>query len=156
MNLNLSLLGQMITFIVFVVFTMKYVWPPLTKAMQDRQKKIADGLAAAEQGIRDLELAQRKTDELLDKAKHQAAHMLDEAGKRAAHMVDEAKEAAQVEGQRLLEQARLEIEQEVRQAKEGLRKQVGALVIDTAEKVLRDSIDATQHEALIKAAIQEL
>jgi F-type H+-transporting ATPase subunit b len=156
MNLNLSLLGQMITFALFIWFTMKYVWPPLTKAMQDRQKKISDGLAAAEQSIRDLELAERKVQEILRESKQQSSHIIEEANKRSALIVDDARELAREDGQRLIKQAQDQIQQELVKAKEDLRKQVGMLAIQTAEKILKKTIDTDQHNTLINDAIKEL
>lgn len=156
MNLNLTLLGQMLTFAVFVWFTMKYVWPPITKALADRQKKIADGLAAAEQGERNQELAERKAQELLQESKLKASHIIEEANKRADHLSEEAKETARGESQRIINHAHEQIEQEVVKAKQDLQNQVGRLVIDTAEKVLGRSIDEKKHQDLIQQAIKEV
>ena len=156
MNINLTLLGQMITFAIFVWFTMKYVWPPITKALSDRQKKIADGLAAAEQGLRDQELAERKAAELLRETKLKASQIIEEANKRASHISEEAKGIAREESQRILHHAHEQIEQEVIKAKEDLKDQVGRLVIETAEKILDRSIDAEKHQDLIQQAIKEV
>lgn len=156
MNINLTLLGQMITFAIFVWFTMKYVWPPITKALSERQKKIADGLAAAEQGQRNQELAERKAAELLRETKLKASQIIEEANKRASNITEDAKETAREEGQRIIHHAHEQIEQEVVKAKQDLQNQVGRLVIDTAEKVLGRSIDAEKHQDLIQQAVKEV
>jgi F-type H+-transporting ATPase subunit b len=156
MNLNLTLLGQMLTFAVFVWFTMKYVWPPMTKALNARQKTIADGLAAAEQGERSLELADRKAQELLRESKLQASQILEEANKRADHIMEEAREAAREDGQRIVAHAHEQIEQEVVKAKESLRDQVGQLAVSAAEKIIKRSVDGDLHKDLIDQAIKEI
>ena len=112
MNINLTLFGQMVSFAVFVWFTMKFVWPPIVKALADRQAKIAEGLAAAERGQHEQELAQKRATEVLHEAKGQASEIIGQSQKRAAEIVDEAKGDARAEGQRLLTAARAEIEQE--------------------------------------------
>ena len=136
MNLNLTLIGQMLAFIGFVVFCMKYVWPPILAAMAERETKIADGLAAADRAGHDLELAQEKAVERLKEAKAEAAGIIDSANKRAGQLVDEAKEAAVTEADRVKAAAQAEIEQEANRAKEHLRGQVAALSLAGAEKVL--------------------
>jgi F-type H+-transporting ATPase subunit b len=156
MNINLTLLGQMITFAVFVWFTMKYVWPPMMKALADRQKKIAEGIVAAEQSERNLELAERKAQDMLREARENASHILEAANKRAEHIIEEAKEVARVDGQRIMTQAQAQVEQAVIKAKEELRSQVGQLVVMTAEKVLRRSIDPAKHHELITQAAEEI
>ncbi|MCD8524285.1 MAG: F0F1 ATP synthase subunit B [Gammaproteobacteria bacterium] len=156
MNLNLTLFGQMITFAVFVWFTMKYVWPPMMKALADRQKKIAEGIAAAEKSQRDLELAEQKVAEMLKESRQTAAQIIDAANKRAEALVEEAKDLARTEAQRILAHAEQEVNQSVIQAKEVLSSHVGQLVIMTAEKVLRQSIDIEKHHNLIAEAIKEI
>ncbi len=156
MNLNLTLLGQMITFAVFIWFTMKYVWPPMTKALAERQKKIADGIAAAEQSQRDLELAERTVMEMLRESREQASQIIEAANKRAEIILEEAKEAARLDAQRIVVHAESQVQQAVIKAKEELRSQVGHLVVMTAEKVLRGSIDASKHQALIAQAVEEI
>lgn len=156
MNINLTLLGQMITFALFVWFTMKYVWPPMMKALAERQKKIADGLAAAEQSQRDLELAERKSLEIIRESKENASHIIEAANKRAEVIVEEAKETARVDGQRILARAQDQVNQEVVKAKETLRSQVGQLVVATAEKILGETIDAKKHQELIAQAAKEI
>lgn len=156
MNINLTLLGQMITFAVFVWFTMKYVWPPITKALADRQQKIADGIAAAEQSQRDLELAERRAMEIVRESKEGASQILEAANKRAETIIEEAREAARVDGQRIVAHAHDQVQQAVVKAKEELRSQVGQLVVMTAEKVLRRDIDASKHHDLIAQAAEEI
>jgi F-type H+-transporting ATPase subunit b len=156
MDINATLLGQLITFAVFVWFTMKYVWPPITKAMQEREKKIADGLNAAERGHRELELAQHKATEQLRDAKNHAAEILDQAHKRANQIVEEAKERAREEGERLLTIARGDIEQEMQSARQQLRNEVAKLVITGAEKILAQQIDSKLQHALVEKLIAEV
>jgi F-type H+-transporting ATPase subunit b len=155
-NLNLTLVGQMLTFAIFVWFTMKYVWPPITNAMAERNKKIADGLAAAEQGRRDLEIAHHKAVEQLRDAKIQAASIIEQATQRANHIVEDAKEHARNEGGRLLAVAKSEINQEVVRAKQELQLQVSDLAIAMAQKILQRELDSTKHADLINSMIEEL
>ena len=156
MNINLTLFGQMIAFAAFVVFCMKYVWPPILAAMAERAEKIADGLAAADRASHDLELAQEKAVERLKEAKHEAAGIVDSANKRATQIVEEAKEAARSEGDRLKEAAQADIDQEVNRAREQLRGQVSALALAGAEKVLAAEIDMQRHGELVDKLATEL
>lgn len=156
MNLNLTLLGQMITFAVFVWFTMKYVWPPMTKALTERQKKIAEGIAASEKSQRELELAERKVMEMLQQSRDTASQIIEAANKRAEIIVEEAKEGARLDAQRILSHAQVQIDQAVIKAKEDLRLQVGHLVLLTTEKVLGRSIDELAHQELINQAMNEI
>lgn len=156
MNLNLTLIGQMVTFVVFVVFCMKYVWPPILAAMAEREKKIADGLAAADRASQDLELAQEKAVERLTEAKHEAAGIIDAANKRSNQIVEEAKDAAVAEADRVKASAQAEIEQETNRAREQLRGQVAALSLAGAEKVLGAAIDENAHRELVEKLASEL
>lgn len=156
MNLNLTLIGQMLAFIGFVVFCMKYVWPPILAAMAEREKKIADGLAAADRASHDLELAQEKAVERLKEAKEEAAGIIDSANKRAGQLVDEAKEAAVIEADRVKAAAQAEIDQEANRAREHLRGQVAALSLAGAEKVLGATIDENAHKELVDKLASEL
>ncbi|MCP8900484.1 F0F1 ATP synthase subunit B [Gilvimarinus xylanilyticus] len=149
MNLNLTIIGQSITFIVFVLICMKYVWPHITAAMTERQKKIADGLAAADRASKDLELAQEKAKHELRDAKTEAASILESANKRATQIVEEAKEQAREEGDRIIAAAQAEVEQEVNRAKEQLRSQVATLAFAGAEQVLESSVDQSAHQNMI-------
>jgi F-type H+-transporting ATPase subunit b len=155
-NINATLFGQAIWFAVFIWITMKYVWPPMKRAMEQRQKQIADGLAAAERGRHDLELAAKRADELLREARTQAQEILSHAEKRAAQVVDEAKGQAKTEGERIVTAAKSEIDQEVFRAKEALRSQVAALAVQGAEKILRREVDAKVHADLLNAVAAEL
>ena len=155
MNINLTLIGQMVAFLVFVAFCMRYVWPPIMAAMEERQQKIADGLAAADRASHDLELAQKEAVDRLAEAKREAAGIVDSANKRAATLIDEAKAAAVVEADRVKELANAEVEREKAQAKEQLMAQVSALAISGAEKVLAAEIDADKHANLLKQLVEE-
>ncbi len=149
MNINLTLIGQSITFFVFVWFCYAYVWPPLVNALAERKKQIADGLAAAERGQHEQELAEKRAAEQLKEAKSQAADILAQAQKRAAEIVDEAKEDARTEADRIKAGAEAEIEQEVNRAREHLRKEVAQLAIAGAEKVLKREVDASAHASTL-------
>ena len=155
MNINLTLIGQMVAFLVFVAFCMRYVWPPIMAAMEERQQKIADGLAAADRASHDLELAQKEAVDRLAEAKKEAAGIVDSANKRAATVIDEAKAAAVVEADRVKELANAEVEREKAQAKEQIMSQVSALAIAGAEKVLAAEIDADKHADLLKQLVEE-
>ena len=148
MNINLTLFGQTFAFAIFVWFCMKFVWPPITKAMQERQKKIAEGLDAAGRAQQDLKLAQEKVTNTLRETKEQATQILEQANKHASAIVEEAKQQARAEGERLVNAARAEIEQEVNRAKDQLRAQVAALAVLGAEKILESQVDAKVHNDL--------
>ncbi|MFP8966910.1 F0F1 ATP synthase subunit B [Pokkaliibacter sp. CJK22405] len=156
MNLNATLIGQAIAFAVFVLFCMKYVWPPITAALAERQKKIADGLDAAERAKRDLELAQASAADQLRDSKEQAAKIIEQANKRANQIIEEAKDQARAEGDRLKAAAQSEIEQDVNRAREELRGQVAALAIVGAEKILGASVDEKAHSELVSKLAAEL
>lgn len=149
MNFNATLIGQSITFVIFVWFCMKFVWPPIMQALEARKKQIADGLAAAERGKHEQELAQKRAAEVLHEAKQQAQEIIAKAEKRAAEIVDEAKTDAKTEGQRILTAAQAEIGQEFNRAKEGLRAQVVSIAIAGASKVLEREVDANTHNDLL-------
>jgi F-type H+-transporting ATPase subunit b len=155
-NINITLLGQMITFGLLIWFTMKFVWPPLMRAMDARQKSIADGLAAGERGKHDLELAQKKAGEIMREARDEAAAAIADAGKRAAAMMDEAKNQARAEGERLLAAARAEIELEANRAKEALRAAVADLAVVGAARILEKEIDRAAHTKLLDSVITKL
>jgi len=155
-NINLTLFGQTIAFAIFVWFTMKFVWPPITAAMQARQKKIAEGLDAAGRAQRDLQLAQEKAAQMLRESKEQAAEILDKANKTANAIVEEAKQQARSEGERLLAGAKAEIEVEVNRAKDQLRAQVAALAVAGAEKILESSVDDKAHTDLVAKLASQL
>ena len=156
MNLNLTLIGQAISFAIFVWFCMKYVWPPVIAALEERSKKIADGLEAANRASRDLELAQEQAAQLLRETKEQAAEIIEQANKRANQVVDEANEQVIADGKRLREAAQAEIEQDVMRAKEALRTQVSGLALAGAEKILGVTIDEKAHSEIVEKLAQEL
>jgi F-type H+-transporting ATPase subunit b len=156
MNINMTIFGQIISFIIFVYLCMKYVWPPLIAALAERQKKIAEGLDAADKAARELEAAQQSVEAELQKSKAQAAELIEQANKRANQIVDEAKTAAHTEGDRIKAAAAAEVEQEVNRAKEVLRAQVAALAVAGAEKILGASVDVNNHQELVDKLAAEL
>lgn len=156
MNINATLIGQSITFLFFVYFCMKFVWPPIVNALEERKKKIADGIAAAERGEKEQELAEARAAELLHEAKQQAQEIITAAQKRASEIVDEAKNDARDEGARLVTAAQAEIDQEVNRARETLRTQVAGLAIAGAGKVLDREIDEKAHSDLLNELVAQL
>ncbi|MGZ8256146.1 MAG: F0F1 ATP synthase subunit B [Gallionella sp.] len=156
MNINATLLGQAITFAILIWFTMKFVWPPLLAAMDERAKTIADGLAAGERAKHDLELAAKRSAEVIREAKEQAAQIIGNSEKRASEIVEEAKARAKVEGERLVLGAKAEIDQEVFRAKEQLRSQVSAIALAGAGKILGREIDAKAHNDLLDKLVAEI
>lgn len=156
MNINATLFGQLITFIIFVGITMKWIWPLFKGVLDERAQRIADGLAASEQGHRDLEIAEAKREALLQEAKQKAAVLVDEAHKRALHMIEEAKQQARSEGARLVELAHTEIAQEVQAAREQLRKQVAGIAIAGAERILQGQVDHKAANQLLDDLVAEL
>lgn len=156
MNLNSMLFAQIVVFFILAWFTMKFVWPPIVKALDERAKKVADGLAAGERGKQDLELATKRSADALRAGKEKSAEVLVQAEKRAAQIVEEAKAQARVEADKVIASAKAEIEQESLRAKEGLRDQVAALAVAGAEKILRREIDAKAHVQLLSAIKQDL
>lgn len=156
MDINVTLVIQMLVFAVFVWFTMKFVWPPLSKALAERQDKIADGLAAAERGRRELELAQHRVTDELKQAKVQAADILEKANRRAAQIVEESKHDARLEAQKIVHHAQEQIVQEVNHAKDELKKQVASLAVAGAEKILMREVDEKTNSALLDNLIEEI
>ncbi len=155
MNINLTLIGQLLAFVAFVAFCMRYVWPPIVAAMSERQAKIADGLAAADRASHDLELAQKQAVEQMAEAKREAAGIIDAANKRATALVDEAKATAVAEADRIKAAAASEIEQERARAQEQLLSQVSAMAVAGAEKILGAEIDAAKHAELLSQLTSE-
>ncbi len=145
MNFNLTLIAQAVTFALFIWFTVKVVWPPILRAIETRQKQIADGLAEAERGRNSLADAERQTESLLKDARGRAHDILAQAERSATQRIEEAKEQAKLEADRLIAGAHAQIEQEVQSAKAQLREQVAALAIAGAEKILRREVDARSH-----------
>ena len=156
MNLNLSLVAQAITFAAFIWFTVKFVWPPMLRAIEARQKTIADGLAAAEQGKRSLETSSKQADEEIRRARERAAEIIAQAEKRTTQMIEEAKNAAKEEGNREKAAAKAEIEQEVTRAREQLRDRVASLAVAGAEKILRREVDAKARGELLETIKRQL
>ena len=156
MNINATLLGQAITFAILIWFTMKFVWPPLMAAMAERAKTIADGLAAAERGKHDLELAEKRAAEILRLGKEKASEIIAASEKRATEIVEEAKAQAKTEGDRILVAAKADIDQEVFRAREQLRTQVSAVALAGAGKILGREIDAKAHNELLDKLVAEI
>ena len=156
MNLNATLIAQVFVFGILVWFTLKYVWPPIAKALDERADKIAEGLAAAERGKSDFEQAEKKVAELLADGRNQATELVANAEKRAAQIVEEAKNQASVEAARIAAQANSDAEQETNRAREALREQVAALAVKGAEAILRSEVNAAKHADLLANLKQEL
>ena len=156
MNINATLIGQGIAFFLFVVFCMKYVWPPILHALEERKKKIADGLAAGEHGKQEQLLAEERAKELLREAKEQAGEIITRADKRASEIVDEAKQDAKAEGGRMLTAAKAEIDQELNRVKEDLRGQVVSIALAGASKVLEREVDENAHAELLNKLAAEI
>ena len=150
MNINLTLLGQAISFAIFVWFCMKYVWPPIMKALEERSSTIADGLAAAEQGKRDLEQAEEKVAKLISDGKDKGQDFIVQAQRRAEEIVEAAKDEAKHEAEKIKLIAEGEIKQERNQARENLRREVAELVISGAEQVLMREIDDKSHHEILE------
>ena len=156
MDINMTILGQTIAMIVFVWFCMKFVWPPLVFALDQRRKQIADGLAAAEDGQKKLEQAQVRFEETVHESREKAAEVIQQAEKRAREIVEEARTEAVAEGERLLAQAKAEIEQEAGRAKDALRGQVAAIAVSGARQLLEREIDHATHQQLLDRLASEL
>jgi F-type H+-transporting ATPase subunit b len=152
----MTLLGQTIAMIVFVWFCMKFIWPPIMQAIEERQVQIADGLAAAERGQQSLEQAKTEAGTIVAEARNQASGILDQAHARANEIVAEGKADGIKERERQLAAARAEVEQEANRAREELRGQVSALAIASAEKILRREIDSKAHEDILGKLAQQL
>src|SRR5436305_232677 len=156
MNLNLTMIAQAITFSAFIWFTVKFIWPYMLRAIETRQKTIADGLAAAEQGRRALEVSSREADSAIQTARARAAEIISQAEKRGTQLIDEARGAAKEEGNREKAAAKAEIEQEVTRAREQLRDRVASLAVAGAEKILRREVDARAHGELLESIKRQL
>ena len=156
MSINATLIGQMITFALLVWFTMKYIWPPLFDSLEERKKKIADGLAAAEKGHEEMHLAEKKAKGVLKEAKAQSSEIVSLAQKRANELVEASKDTAKKEGERLILVAKAQIEQEKQNAKESLRKEVSALALRAAEQILSAEIDKTKHQDILGKISKQL
>ena len=156
MNFNATLIGQSITFIVFVWFCMKYIWPPLMAVLEERNARISEGLAAAEQGQKDLEDAQSKVSESLNDAKQQAQGIINQAQKRANEIVDESKDTAREEAEKIKIAASSDIDQQINSAREQLRKEVSGIALAGAEQILKREIDAKTHAAVLDDLVTQI
>lgn len=156
MNINATLLGQTITFFLFIWFCKKFVWPPMVNAMQERQNKIADGLAAAEKGQEAEEVAKKEAAQLISNAKTQASEIIASAEKRGNAVVDEAKTTASSEKERIINAAKSEVEQEVHTAREELRTHVSSIAVAAASKIADKEIDEAAHAGLIEDLVQQM
>lgn len=156
MNINFTLISQAMTFAIFIWFTVKFVWPHLMRAIENRQKTIAEGLAAGERGKRELELASHRSADAVREAKERATDIIAQAERRATEIIEEAKVAAKDEGGRILVGAKAEVDQEVFRAREALRQQVADLALAGAAKILRREVDAKAHADLLASIKSEL
>ncbi|HCR3446121.1 TPA: F0F1 ATP synthase subunit B [Morganella morganii] len=156
MNLNATILGQAIAFVLFVLFCMKYVWPPIMAAIEKRQKEIADGLSSAERAKKDLDLAQANATDQMKKAKAEASALIDQANKQRAQIIDEAKAEAEVERSKIVAQAQAEIDAERKRVREELRKQVAILAVAGAEKIIERSVDEAANSDIVDKLVAEL
>ena len=156
MNINATLLGQTLAFVIFVAICWKYVWPPIIAIMEEREKRIADGLEAAKKADDSLEEAQLAFDQKMNKAKAEAAEILKKANSRGSQIISDAAEKAEVEAEKILTSASKTIENDVNKAKEELRQKMSELIIDTSEKILEDEINPDKHQELLKKASSEL
>jgi F-type H+-transporting ATPase subunit b len=156
MSFNATIIGQVLGFLVLVWFTWKFVWPPLLGAIEDRQKKIADGLAAADRGQKDLEDAKAKAGDIVREAREKAVQVVDQAHKRGSELIDEAKHTAVAEGERLVAAARAEVSTEAARARDGLRREVATLALTGAERLLGREVDARAHAELLDQLAAEI
>jgi len=155
-NLNLTLIGQLIAFTIFVIFCMKYVWPPISGALAERQKRIAEGLDAADKAARDLESAKSQIEDELKQARSQVTELLEQANKRSSQIVEEAQDKARAEAEKILMTAQAQIAQDTAQARESLRADVAKLAIVGAERVLGATVDQAAHKKLLTELAEEL
>jgi F-type H+-transporting ATPase subunit b len=156
MNFNATLIGQMITFAIFVWFCMKFIWPPLIAALEERNARISEGLAAAQRGQQDLEEAEAKVKESLNEAKTQAQEIINQAQKRANEIVDEAKESARDEADKTVAAASVEIDQQISAAREQLRKEVSSIALAGAERILNREIAAQAHADVLDELVEQI
>lgn len=156
MNINLTLLGELITFLIFSWFTMKCVWPLLLKAIDERRDKISEGLAAAERGQKELAQAEEKISKQIQESRQHAQTIIEQAEKRATQIIDEAKHQARDESQRIIIAAQAEIEREIETSKQALREKVASLAIAGAEKLIQSHIDTEKNQALLDNLAKEI
>lgn len=156
MNINATIIGQAIVFLILIWFSVKFIWPPLLKAIEDRQKKIADGLAAAERGQKELHQANDEAAVIVNEAREKALKIIDQANRRSNEIIEEARATAISEGQRLVGDARQEVALEQARARDGLRKDVGKLAVAGATRLLEREIDPAAHADLIEQLAREI
>lgn len=156
MDINATIFGQFITFSILVWFTMKYVWPLITKTMHEREKKIAEGLEAAERSKRELEMAEHKANVIVHDAKQQATQIIEQANLHSAQLVEEAKVQAKQEGERIVNMAQGEIDREVTRAKEALKSQLATLAVAGAEKIIQRHLDPSAQHDLLTQLVAEI
>ncbi len=156
MNLNATLFAQIVVFFILAWFTMKFVWPPIMKALDERATKIAEGLAAAERGRQSLDLAAKHSAETVREGKDKVAEIVAQAEKRGQQIIEDAKAQARIEADKVITGAKAEIEQEAARVKESLRERVAELAVAGAEKILRREIDAKVHADMLAAIKQDL
>jgi F-type H+-transporting ATPase subunit b len=155
-NLNATLIAQMVVFLILAWFAMKFVWPPLIKSLDDRAKKIAEGLAAAEKGKAELEAAHKRVDSAMAEARNEGQQRIADAEKRAQIAADEIRRNAQAEAARIIAQAKSEADQQLVNAREALRGEVATLAVKGAEQILKREIDAKAHADLLNQLKAEL
>ena len=156
MNINATIIGQAIVFLILIWFSVKFIWPPLLKAIEDRQKKIADGLAAAERGQKELHQASGDAQAIVDEAREKALKIVDQANRRSSELIEEARSTAISEGQRLVGDARQEVALEQARARDALRKDVATLAVAGASRLLEREIDPKAHADLIEKLAREI
>jgi len=156
MNINFTLFAQAIVFAAFIWFTVKFIWPPLLRAIEQRQKTIADGLAAGERGRQELEAAGKRAHEELARARERVGEIINSAEKRDGQMLEEAKAAAKAEAERIIAAAKADIDQQVGKAREMLREQVASLAVAGAEKILRREVNAKEHSEMLEQLKKEI
>ena len=156
MNINLTLIIQMIVFVLLALFTMSYIWPPLMRAVAERQKKIAQGLAAADRGEQELQKAQQSAEAILREARERAGQIIDQAQHRANDIMEQARTSANQEGQRLVASAQQQIGLEASRARESLRREIGGIAVAAASKLLEREIDPSAHQDLINKLVTQI
>lgn len=156
MNITATLLAQILTFVILVWFVKATLWGPMTRMLEDRKSRIAEGLDAAERGQRELEQANDEVEKILRESREQAEQILDQARRRSNQMIEEARDNARLEGERMIEHARGEIDQQLNRVKEELRAQLAALAVEGAERILESSVDEQKHRKMLEELATEL
>ena len=155
MNFNFTLIGQLLAFILFVWFCIRYVWPPMLQILEEREKEVADGLEAASRGKKELEDANAQREIIVDEAKNEAADLVSQAGQRANQMIEDAKSQAQEEAERIKTSAKADLDQAAKKAREEIRSEVATLVVAGAEKILGSEIDQEKNAEIIEEISKE-